>query len=167
MKKLLPVISTVIFIAIIAIIFISLAKEEKPITLIKGNTAFKPLPIKLNRTNDTECKMLIKTERNAVEVIAPDGRTWFFDDPGCMVLWLKDKPWAKEAKIWVHTIDSNRWIDAKKAWYGVKDDTAMHYGFGARQKRCKECIDFNEMRLRMLRGENLTNPKIRKKLLGI
>jgi len=43
----------------------------------------------------------------------------------------------------------------------------MHYGFGAREKKCKECINFDEMRIRMLRGENLTNPKIRKKLLGI
>ncbi len=43
----------------------------------------------------------------------------------------------------------------------------MHYGFGAREKKCGECIDFEEMRLRMIRGENLTDPKIRKKLLGV
>ncbi|HFC03835.1 MAG TPA: hypothetical protein ENJ74_03070 [Nitratifractor salsuginis] len=167
MKKLMPILGTLLFVAIIAVIFISLAKKEGPVTLVKGNTAFKPLPIKLNATNDTQCKMLIKTERNAAEVIAPDGRTWFFDDPGCMVLWLKDKPWKGKATLWVHTLDTKRWIDARKAWYGIKDATAMHYGFGAREKRCKECIDFEEMRLRMLRGENLTNPKIRKKLLGV
>jgi len=167
MKKVMPILGTVIFIAIVAIIFVSMAEKEQPVTLVKGNTAFKPLPIKLNRTNDTQCKMLIKSERNAAEVIAPDGRTWFFDDPGCMVLWLKDKSWRERAKIWVHTLDTQRWIDARKAWYGVKDATEMHYGFGAREKRCEGCIDFNEMQLRMLRGENLTNPKIRKKLLGV
>ncbi len=167
MKKLMPILGTLIFIVIISIIFISLAKKEQPVTVVKGNSAFKPLPIKLNATNDTQCKMLIRSERNAAEVIAPDGRTWFFDDPGCMVLWLKDKSWSNRAKIWVHTLDSKRWIDAKKAWYGVKDATAMHYGFGAREHKCPECIDFSEMRLRMLRGENLSNPKIRKKLLGV
>ena len=166
MKKLLPVLTTILIIAAIAIIFISMAKEEQPVTIVKGNTAFKPLPIKIDKTNDTECKMLLKTYKNALEVIAPDGRTWFFDDPGCMVLWLKDKPWRKKAVIWVYTIDTNRWIDARKAWYGVTDSTAMHYGFGAREKKCPKCINFEEMRLKMLRGENLTNPKIRKKLLG-
>jgi nitrous oxide reductase accessory protein NosL len=167
MKKLIPFIVTLLFIGAIAIIFISLAKKEAPITIVYNNTEFKPLPIKLNKTNDTQCAMLIKTQRNAAEVIAPDGRTWFFDDPGCMVLWLKDKPFKDKAKLWVHTIDTNRWIDARKAYYGIKDHTAMHYGFGAREKETNETIDFNEMVLRMYRGENLTNPKIRKKLLGI
>jgi nitrous oxide reductase accessory protein NosL len=167
MKKVMPILGTLLFVGIVALIFVSLARKEQPVTIVKGNTAFKPLPIKLNATNDTQCKMLIKSERNAVEVIAPDGRTWFFDDPGCMTLWLQDKAWKERAKIWVHTLDTKRWIDARKAWYGVKDATAMHYGFGAREKRCKECIGFHEMQLRMLRGENLTNPKIRKKLLGV
>lgn len=166
-KYLIPIISTVMIVGVLAIILVSLSKKEQPVTIVKGNTVFKPLPIKLNFTNDTQCKMLIKSEKNAVEVIAPDGRTWFFDDPGCMVLWLKDKDFKDQAVIWVHTIDTNRWIDAKKAWYGIKDHTAMHYGFGAREHKCNECIDFNEMRLRMLRGENLTDPRIRKKLLGV
>jgi len=167
MKKLIPLTLTILLIAIIATIFISIAKKEAPIAVVKGNTEFKPLPIKLNKTNDTQCAMLIKSERNAAEVIAPDGRTWFFDDPGCMVLWLKDKPFKDKAKLWVHTIDTKKWIDAKKAKYGVTDHTEMHYGFGAREKETNTTIDFNEMVLRMYRGENLTNPKIRKKLLGI
>jgi len=75
MKKVMPILGTVIFIVIVAVIFVSMAEKEQPVTIVKGNTAFKPLPIKLNRTNDTQCKMLIKSERNAAEVIAPDGRT--------------------------------------------------------------------------------------------
>jgi nitrous oxide reductase accessory protein NosL len=167
MKKLLPLLSIALLIAVIAIVFVSLAKKEGPVTVVKGNTAFKPLPIKINHTNDTQCAMLIKSERNACEVIAPDGRTWFFDDPGCMILWLKERDWADKAVLWVHTLDTHRWIDARKAWYGIRDATEMRYGFGAREKKCDGCIDFEEMRLRMLRGENLTNPKIRKKLLGV
>ncbi len=167
MKKLIPIVTTILFIAVIAVIFISMAKEEQPVTVVKGNKEAKPLPIKLNATNDTQCKMLIKRVANSAEAVAPDGRTWFFDDPGCMVLWLENKGFKDKAKLWVYTIDTNRWVDAKRAYYGVTDATAMHYGFGAREKECKECIDFKEMRRRMLTGENLTNPKIRKKLLGI
>jgi hypothetical protein len=167
MKKILPILSIALLIAVIAIVLVSVAKKDAPVAIVKGNTAFKPLPIKLNHTNDTECAMLIKSERNAMEVVAPDGRTWFFDDPGCMIKWLKEREWADKAVLWAHTLDTKRWINARKAWYGVKDHTAMHYGFGAREHKCNSCIDFEQMKLRMLRGENLTNPKIRKKLLGV
>ncbi len=167
MKKVLPLLVIVLLLAIVATIFLSMAKDDQPVTVVKGNMEMKPLPIKLNHTNDTQCAMLIKSNHNAVEVIAPDGRTWFFDDPGCMMLWLEKKPFRDQAKIWVHTIDTEKWVDARKAYYGVTDRTEMKYGFGAREHKSDKTIDFDEMRLRMLRGENLTDPKIRKKLLGI
>ena len=166
MKKILPVIVIVSMLAVIAFIFVSIAREEKPVTVITGNTAMKPLPIKIGHTNDPQCAMLLKTDRNALQVAIPDGRTWFFDDPGCMVKWLEKKPFKGEAKIWVHTLDTKRWVDARKAHYGVTDATEMRYGFGAREKKGENTISFEEMRLRVLRGEDLTNPKIRKKLLG-
>jgi nitrous oxide reductase accessory protein NosL len=166
-KKVLPILVSLVMVAIIAGIFVSMAKNDGPITIVTGNTAMKPLPIEIGKTNDTQCAMLLKSEENAAEVVAPDGRTWFFDDPGCMVLWLKDKPFKDQAKLWVHTIDTKAWLDARKAHYGVTDPSEMHYGFGARAKATPKSIDFEEMTLRMYRGENLTDPKIRKKLLGI
>jgi hypothetical protein len=166
-KKIVQIVITLLFIGVVAVIFISISKKEMPVTIVKGNMEHKPLAIKLDATNDTQCKMLIRTERNSAEVVSPDGRTWFFDDPGCMVLWLQEREWADRAFLWVHTIDTGRWVDARKAWYGVTDHTAMHYGFGAREKKCEGCIDFTEMRSRMLRGETLVDPKIRKKLLGV
>jgi len=166
MKQILKIFLTLLSLVVLAILFISIFKKDAPIVVVKGNIAQKPLPIKLNKTNDTECAMLIKTNRNAAEVVAPDGRTWFFDDPGCMVKWLKNKPFKEQAKLWVHTLDTERWINAKEAKYGIKDHTAMHYGFGAREKESNETIDFKEMELRMYRNENLANPKYRAKLLG-
>jgi len=168
MKKILPLLLIITFLAIVAMIVISMAKENQPITIVKGNLEMKPIDIKLNATNDTECKMIIKHLDNSAEVVDRDGRTWFFDDVGCMVLWLEGKKFKNDAKLWVHTVtvDSKKWVNAKQAFYGVTDHTAMHYGFGAREKETNSTINFHEMQLRMLRGENLTNPKIRKKLLG-
>ena len=166
MKQILKILLTIILLVVAAILILSMLKKDAPVVVVKGNLAQKALPIKLNKTNDTECAMLIKTTRNAAEVVAPDGRTWFFDDPGCMVKWLKDKPFKDKAKLWVHTLDTNRWIDAKTAKYGVRDHTAMHYGFGAREKENNETIDFKQMQLRIYRGETLANPKFRAKLLG-
>ena len=42
----------------------------------------------------------------------------------------------------------------------------MEYGFGAYKKANKNFIDFETMRLRVLRGETLRDPYIRKRLLG-
>ncbi len=166
MKKLLPLLIILVILGISAVIFVSIAKKDQPITIVKGNMEMKALPLKVNFTNDPYCKMLITKERNTAQVVSPEGKTWFFDDPGCMVLWLQDKGFKNEAKLWVHSMDTDKWIDAKIASYGVKDKTEMHYGFGARENKTDETIDFTEMELRMYRGENLTNPKIRKKLLG-
>lgn len=165
MKKLLPLLIILVILGITAILFVSMAKNDQPVTIVKGNTKMEPLPLKVNFTNDPYCKMLIKTQVNSSQVIAPDGNTWFFDDPACMVLWLQDKAFKHTAKLWIYSIDTHQWIDAKKAWYGRADETAMHYGFGAREKQIKGSIDFSTMALYVLRGEHLGNPKIRKMLL--
>lgn len=166
MKKLLPLIIIVLILAVAATLFISMAKETQPLSIAKGNMEMKALDFKVNFTNDPYCKMLITTKRNASQVASPSGKTWFFDDPVCMVKWLEDKSFKESAKLWIYTIDTQQWIDAKKAWYGVTDKTAMHYGFAARENRAEKTIGYEEMVLRALRGETLANPKIRKKLLG-
>jgi copper chaperone NosL len=166
MKKLIPLLIILVIMSIIAVVFVSMAKDKQPVVIVKNNTEMKALPLKVNFTNDAYCKMLITTKRNSMQVVSPDGKTWFFDDPGCMVLWLQDKSFKVDAKLWVYTIDTKTWLDAKTAWYGIKDKTEMHYGFGAREKKTEGSIDYIEMELRILRGEHLGNPKIRKKLLG-
>jgi len=166
MKKLLPLVIIFLILGITAVIFVSMAKNDQPVTIVKGNTEMKALPLKVNFTNDPYCKMLIIEQRNSTQVVSPDGNTWFFDDPACMVLWLQDKAFKDTAKLWIHSIDTKQWIDARKAWYGRADQTAMHYGFGAREHKDENAIDFDAMSLHVLRGEHLGNPKIRKMLLG-
>ena len=166
MKKILPLLIILVILGITAVIFVSMAKNDQPVTIVKGNTKMEALPLKVNFTNDPYCKMLIHTKRNASQAVSPDGRTWFFDDPACMVLWLQDKAFKERAKLWVYSIDTHKWLDAKKAWYGRADKTAMHYGFGAREHQSENTIDFSTMELYIYRGEHLGNPRIRKKLLG-
>lgn len=61
--------------------------------------------------------------------------------------------------------DSKRYIDGFSAWYSLIDETPMQYGFAAYERAKEGFIDFEAMRLRMLRGENLSDPRIRKQLL--
>ena len=165
MKKIFSYLLVILIIVAVAIVVLGQSKD-KPIVIEKGNLAHKPLPIKLNKTNDTECAMLIKTEQNAAEAISPDGKTWFFDDPGCMVKWLQKRDWKDKATLWVHTIDTNKWIKAQDAHFSTTYHSAMHYGFGAKERDGNGTIGFKQMSDRMLRGETLANPKYRKKILG-
>ena len=101
-----------------------------------------------------------------IQFTSKNGKTWVFDDVGCMILWLKDKR-LDHAKLWVWAKDKKSWIDATKAWYSIDESTPMKHGFGAYEMKKDGDIDFNQMRNRVLRGEDLTNPIIRKKVLGI
>jgi len=73
---------------------------------------------------------------------------------------------SKKIKTFVYAKDTHRWIDAKEAFYSIKDETPMGYGFAGYQQKQNEFIDFETMRIKMLRGENMADPKIRKMLLG-
>ncbi len=154
--------------AILIALFIFSGCEKREVATAVSKDG-KPVAIKLGVTMDPECGMEVEKMAHSCEVILKDGRAFAFDDPGCMVKWLhKNRYDTKDVKLWAYSDDTHRWIDAKKAKYSMTDSTPMHYGFGAYEKNStkKKLIPFEEMRLKMLRGENLTNPKIRKKLLG-
>lgn len=166
MKKILPIFTAIVLIVIIAMIFISMSNEKKMLVIQEHNHEHKPVDIKLNHYQDTQCGMTIDSLKHSAQAISPEGKTWFFDDPGCLALWYKDIKFQKEAVIWVYSNDTNEFIDGKKAWYNKTDATTMGYGFGAYKIKKDEMISFDEMILKMYRGESLVNPLIRKKLLG-
>ena len=126
------------------------------------------LEFKANKVQCPQCNMFLVEKEHTAQAITPDNKTHFFDDPGCLVLWIEDKHKTSEQEIvkWVYALDSKKWINAHTAFYSFNDKTPMNYGFGAYEKMIKDYINYDEMKLRMLRGENMTNPKIRKKILG-
>ena len=166
MKKLLPLLTIFILILIIVAIFLSMSNQKKMIVIHEGNHEHKPINIELNHFQDTQCGMTLTKEEDSVQAVSPDGKTWFFDDMGCFALWFKNIKFQDEAIVWVFSRDSLKYIDARKAWYTIDSQTEMGYGFAAYETKKDNMIEFDEVLLRMYRGENLTNPLIRKKLLG-
>ena len=111
-----------------------------------------------------ECNMPLSKDKQHTSYI--DGSN-YFDDIGCLVLWSEsNRIELKSRKVYIFSIDTKKYIDAKIAHYTIDEKTPMNYGFSAYEKDKLGTIDFKEMRLRMLRGEHLANPKIRKKILG-
>ena len=113
-----------------------------------------------DKTICPQCRMPIKSKINTARM-----DNIYFDDVGCLILWAK-----KEAKKLNHaevfTKDTHKYINATDAYYSNNERTPMGYGFTAYEHQKKGYIKFEEMRLKMLRGENLHNPKIRKRILG-
>ncbi len=156
-----------IILSTVVVIFLSLSSTQSTITVVKDNHTHQAIPITPNKYNDTQCAMTIASTKYACEVVSKeDGKTWFFDDPGCMILWLQNKENQDQFIQWVYTLDTSKWIDATKAWYSKRDHTPMEYGFGAYENKQKDFIDFKTMQLKMYRGETLQNPKIKNILLG-
>jgi len=166
MKKFMPFIVVGILIVIIVGVFLSLSKVQHMVVVQEGNTQKLPIKMKLHKYQDSDCGMVIDDFTYASQVIAPDGRTWFFHDHGDFVEWLNGKPFEKNAVIWVMSRDTHKWIDGRKAYYTFNELTPMGYGFGAYEHKKEGMIDFDTMRLKVLRGETLKNPKIRKQVLG-
>ncbi len=166
MKKLLPFFIVFGFIALIVGIFLLVASQKPMIVIQEGNAKMLPLKMKIGIYQDSDCGMVIDDLDYVSQVVSPSGKTWFFHDHGGFVKWLEDKDFKDKVNIWVMSKDSKKFIDAKKAFYSLRDETPMGYGFGAYEQKASSHIDFDTMRLRMLRGETLNNPHIRKQLLG-
>jgi len=105
------------------------------------------------------CVMVVSDRQNSVQVRDPKGKTYMFDDIGCMVLWFKknNTPWQKEATIWVNDVDTGEWIDARTAIYNSGNTTPMAYGFSAHAtektlKKEDERLTFEEISKRILAG---------------
>lgn len=158
MKKILPFLSIILVLFIIFTIFLSMAKEQKMIVVKEGNVSRIPLDIVLGKYQDSDCGMLINSLEYASQIISEEGKTWFFHDHGGMANWLNSKSFKDTALVFVMTKDTKRYIDARKAFYSVDEDTPMKYGFGAYENKIDDYIDFEELSLRVLRKQTLANP---------
>jgi len=107
----------------------------------------------------TRCVMVVSDRHNTVQVKNTiNGRTYMFDDIGCMILWFKDEQisWKNTAKIWITDISNGKWIDARTAYYDTENITPMAYGFSAHKSKetikvDQEIIDFNEVCKRVIK----------------
>jgi len=111
------------------------------------------------------CKMVVSDRHHALQVINPaNGRSYMFDDIGCLVLWFDDEKidWAPKAKIWITDITTGKWINARTALYDTHNITPMAYGFGAHEnnstiKAGEEIVNFAEMSKRIFKIEENNN----------
>ncbi len=89
------------------------------------------------------CAMLVSEHASAAELVTRDGDRKFFDDIGCMAMWIKEH--GEPAKAWVRAPDDSGWVDARTAKYRTDAKTPMDYGF---VPSAGEGISWDEVRSR-------------------
>ena len=107
----------------------------------------------------SRCVMVVSDRKNTVQVKNPEnGKTYMFDDMGCMALWFEEEviPWQDKAVVWVTDVKSGEWIDAKSAFYDTNNKTPMAYGFSAHKRKesitkGEEIISYEEVLKRILK----------------
>ncbi len=166
MKKILiNILTFAVVISVIMILLLSLGTDEGTRYVYKGNTAHEAVVIKSKEYQCSECNMDVEDMRYEAQIITQNGDTYFFDDIGCIPLWLENHQ-PQIVKIITKVLDSDEWIDVKKAWYSRIAPSPMGYGFGAFKVKQEGFVTYEEMRILMLQGKNLHDPFIRKRLLG-
>jgi len=166
MKYILPISIVIILIVIIASVFVSLESVQQMTVVREGNLKQQPLEMIQGRFQCSQCGMIINDLSFASQVAAADGKTWFFDDHGCMAAWLVARRFEKAPRIWVPDLETGVWIDGRQAWYSRTDNTPMSSGFGAYSVRKEGFINFSTMQSYRMKGETLSNPLVKKQLLG-
>ena len=166
MKKILiNILTFAIVIAVIVILLVSFGSSDGNRYVYKGNMEYQAVDIKVKEYQCSECSMDVEVLEYAAQLISKDGNTYFFDDIGCVVLWLENHSPDIQI-ILTQTLDTHQWIDAKKAWYSRIAPSPMGYGLAAVEKHKEGLVSYEEMKLLMLQGKNLHDPFIKKKLLG-
>ncbi len=148
-----------IFFMILTLFFIS-GCDSKPKDAVKK--------LHWDRDMCERCKMAISERKFAVEAIdLKSGKTYKFDDIGCMVLWLDEQkiPLDKNIKVWITDAKTGKWIDAKSAIYTDDSITPMAYGFAAYTKETlpknHHTVDFNTAVKKIFEIEKLNTQKVK------
>jgi len=164
-KIVINILTFIVLVSAIVMLLLFFGTQEGARYVHKGNSSHTVIHIKPTEYQCSECNMDIQEMRYAVQLITKNGDTYFFDEIGCLVLWLKSHK-VEIAKIFTKTVDTDMWIDAKSAHYSRIASTPMGYGFTAVEERSKRLISYSHMEKMMLEGKHLHDPFVKKKLLS-
>lgn len=131
----------------------------------KGNLKHEAVKIKADEYSCAKCKMDVHALDYATQAVKKNGDTYFFDDIGCMILWLEKNSEGVVVK-YVRTVDTHQWIKAEEAHYSRIAPSPMGYGFAAVEASKAGLVTYDEMRTYMLKGQTLRNPAVKKSLLA-
>ncbi len=120
------------------------------LTACSHKTETGPVAVRFDEDICQQCRMVISDPHFVAEIryFPPGKRTKVakFDDIGCAVTWLKNKPWKadKKTEIWVADYHTKKWINARTAFYTKVKVTPMGYGLGAQSTSAADSMNFTQ-----------------------
>ena len=115
-----------------------------------GDPGTGPTDVKWDRFACDRCRMVLSDPKHSAQVrvarAEARSRVYYFDDIGCAVIWLDDKPFrdAPTTEIWTTDWRSGGWIDARAAFYLPGQVTPMEYGLGAQAEPSPDALTFEQ-----------------------
>lgn len=118
------------------------------LTGCEGDPGTGPVAVKWDRVACERCRMVLSARHHSAQVRVREAggrsKVYFFDDIGCAVIWLEDKPVRDDSgtEIWVNDWRTGEWIDARSAHYLTGQETPMQYGLGAQSDPAPGALDY-------------------------
>lgn len=116
-----------------------------------GEPETGPIEVKWDRDICERCRMVLSDPHFAAQIRyfpknKKRSKVAKFDDIGCAVLWLEDKPWKDDdrTELWVNDHRNKEWINAETATYVKKKTTPMEYGLGAQPETAPDGLSFEQ-----------------------
>ncbi|AKH20823.1 multidrug ABC transporter ATPase [Sedimenticola thiotaurini] len=110
-----------------------------------------PDDVKWDRETCERCRMVLSDRNHSAQIRyypanKKRSKVMKFDDIGCAVIWLEDKPWKDDPKtqIWVTDRHGGGWLNAREAFYIKGDLTPMEYGLGAQQEAAEGSLNYEQ-----------------------
>ncbi len=109
------------------------------------------------------CRMVLSDRFHSAQVrygaAGERSKVRLFDDIGCALIWLRDKPWRDDpaTEIWVNDHRTGDWIDARSATFVKGQQTPMEYGLGAQVAPHPKGLGFAEAEAHILEVEKRFN----------
>jgi hypothetical protein len=125
-----------------------------------SSDATGPKEVKWDRDACERCRMVLSDRYSSAQVryLPPQRKrpqVAMFDDFGCAVLWLQDKPWRDDPRteFWITDHLTGEWIDARQATYLPGQMTPMEYGLGAQLEWQEGGLSFAQAKRHVARVE--------------
>ncbi len=129
-----------------------------------GDPGTGPKEVKWDRDTCERCRMVLSDRHSSAQVRfhPPDkksSKVVVFDDFGCAVLWLEDKPWKDDPRteVWITDLRTGDWINARQATYVPGMLTPMAYGLGAQLEWAEGGLSYEQAKLHVAQIEQRFN----------
>ena len=88
----------------------------------------RPATLRLGEDACAHCRMTVVSDQTAAQIVTPGGEPLIFDELGCLRDYLRARPLAEDAVVFVIDHHTRAWLDARQA---VFTRTSEHTPMGS------------------------------------